>query len=158
MKKRLVLFGDSVFQTIEYCEGEYVPIYNKMVNELALDYNVSNFSFRNKPISFHLRLIKSLMNQDFDEVMLAVGEYETSLNPQSLILLLEDFKRDLREMINFLVSYQVKVTLLLVPGKSLVNKAILEIADEYRVEVRGKNVMFEVKPFNVRTELKEKMA
>lgn len=138
MKKRLAIFGGEMFETLKYESREYVPLFNRVVNELKMNYEVYNFALGNKNINFHAKLIENFLEQNnFSTVILGLGEYEVNKD----LVTIQEFTKRFRAILTYLATKKVEVIVYLLEGNSLnvkrINKEILDIVVDFEVKVAG---------------------
>lgn len=135
MKKSIALFGGSYFNTIEYNEfKETIQVFNSEYLTLATTYNVSNYTFYDKPISYHYEFIKNLLKFfNVDEAILAFGDYEALLDSNENLVFVNNFKRIFNNIVALLVEKGIAVRIRLLKEdnkiKIALNKAMLEVLD-----------------------------
>lgn len=143
MKKKIALLGGTLFTTIKDIKGEYIPIYNTIVNELSLKGDIYNFSIENKDVKFYYDLATKLMDNNFSDVALALFDLESQYDTSFLKLALNDIKEDLIRLIEFFKELNVKVSLYLLKGNSknivLLNDLLIEVGNLYKINIIGKN-------------------
>ena len=143
MKKKIALLGGTLFTTIKDIKGEYIPIYNTIVNELSLKGDIYNFSIENKDVKFYYDLATKLMDNNFSDVALALFDLESQYDTSFLKLALNDIKEDLIRLIEFFEELNVKVSLYLLKGNSknivLLNDLLIEVGNLYKINIIGKN-------------------
>lgn len=143
MKKKIALLGGTLFTTIKDIKGEYIPIYNTIVNELSLKGDIYNFSIENKDVKFYYDLATKLMDKNFSDVALALFDLESQYDTSFLKLALNDIKEDLIRLIEFFKELNVKVSLYLLKGNSknivLLNELLIEVGNLYKINIIGKN-------------------
>lgn len=143
MKKKIALLGGTLFTTIKDIKGEYIPIYNTIVNELSLKGDIYNFSIENKDVKFYYDLATKLMDKNFSDVALALFDLESQYDTSFLKLALNDIKEDLIRLIEFFKELNVKVSLYLLKGNSknivLLNDLLIEVGNSYKINIIGKN-------------------
>ncbi len=143
MKKKIALLGGTLFTTIKDIKGEYIPIYNTIVNELSLKGDIYNFSIENKDVKFYYDLATKLMDKNFSDVALALFDLESQYDTSFLKLALSDIKEDLIRLIEFFKELNVKVSLYLLKGNSknivLLNDLLIEVGNLYKINIIGKN-------------------
>ena len=143
MKKKIALLGGTLFTTIKDIKGEYIPIYNTIVNELSLKGDIYNFSIENKDVKFYYDLATKLMDKNFSDVALALFDLESQYDTSFLKLALNDIKEDLIRLIEFFKELNVKVSLYLLKGNSknivLLNDLLIEVGNLYKINIIGKN-------------------
>lgn len=143
MKKKIALLGGTLFTTIKDIKGEYIPIYNTIVNELSLKGDIYNFSIENKNVKFYYDLATKLIDKNFSDVTLALFDLESQYDTSFLKLALNDIKEDLIRLIEFFEELNIKVSLYLLKGNSknivLLNDLLIEVGHLYKINIIGKN-------------------
>ena len=75
MKKRIAIFGGSLFQDLRIEEERYIPTGMQTVIELAKEYDIDNYSMMGMSITRAKRLIEALPMQElYSDCILALGE------------------------------------------------------------------------------------
>lgn len=149
MKKSIALFGGSYFNTIEYNEfKETVQVFNSEYLTLASIYNVTNYTFYDKPINYHYEFIKNMVSYlNVDEAILAFGDYESMLDSNENLIFVNNFKRIFNDIVKLLLDKNIVVRIRLLKEDSKIkialNKAMLEVLDNnLKLETRKENLSY----------------
>lgn len=150
MKKRLAIFGGEMFETIKYESREFVPIFNKVVNELYMDYEVYNFSIV-KSLDFKRRMIETFTNSyNFSTVILEIGEIEVKQNYHEFNRNICEYKKTISDIIKTLVDKKIEVIIYLLQGNTKqileMNKILVELSKVYKVKIaadKKQNYLFD---------------
>ncbi len=120
MRKRIAVFGGSLFQDIKIVDNRYIMTENQTVISLSNCFDIDNYSMSNMTIDKALHLIKTLPFENlYNTCILAIGEAD-----------LEDcllFRSKLEEVISYLLSLNVHPLLVSLPAQLLTNQNALHI-------------------------------
>lgn len=117
MKKKLAVWGGRFFQGIVYNEDSksYQYTANDCLKEIEEKYEVVNFSMRNMNVDKAFNYIgKSLQIDNYDFVLLALGDYEvkhlfeSAFTMTNLLISKNSFKMTLEEIICLLMDAKIK--------------------------------------------------
>ena len=145
MKKTIGVFGGYRFADLVYHNGQTLPFYNYILNKLKKDNFVINFAKPDLTIASINNLVhKFALKFNFNEVYLSLGEAESTLNVANLMLFMNDFERDLRELIKFLQDNKIVTKIELLKEDNLaikeINLLINKLSKEYNVIIINEKV------------------
>ncbi len=130
MRKRIAVFGGSLFQDIKLESGKYITTSKQALIKLANKYDIDNYSLTGLTIQRAYRLLKGLdMKKVYNDCILALGEADLN-NVAS-------FEENLREIIEYLLANDIRPLLVSLPAEMLVDPramTIQEIIDQMAVK------------------------
>lgn len=126
MRKRICIFGGSLFQDIKLEKNSYRTTAKQSAIRLAKNYDIDNFSMENMTIKRAFRLIQSLPVEDlYSDCILALGEADLGNG--------EEFNCLLPQIIAYLQERNIRPLLVSLP-QELLNQAdariIQDVIDE----------------------------
>ncbi len=149
MKKTAGVFGNYRFMDIAYDNGRILPIYNYVINKLKAEYDVYNFANINANLDSIFKSLKVMTKIfDLDEIYLSLGEAESELNPDNLVLLSKEIEEKIENIFEYININKLHANIELLPETSesvaLINKLIIKCADLYKLNIINKNVNIEI--------------
>ncbi|MDE7263976.1 MAG: hypothetical protein K2N64_04885 [Anaeroplasmataceae bacterium] len=133
MKKRIAIFGGSLFQDLRIEEERYIPTGMQTVIELAKEYDIDNYSMMGMSITRAKRLIEALPMQElYSDCILALGEADFD-QPKL-------FQEILEELIDTLQHKHIRPLLVSLPKKLSKERKALEIQESIDQLAVKKNV------------------
>ena len=130
MRKKLAIFGGSLFQDIKYENGAYIPTSMQAVVKLSKEYTLDNYSLEGMSIARAKRLIHALpMKELYSDCVLALGEADLDAPLE--------FEQGLRSIIDSLQEQHIRPLLVSLPKALMANPKsypIQEIIDRIAVE------------------------
>lgn len=122
MRKRIAIFGNSLFQDIKLKNNEYIIAQKKSMIGLSKFHDIDNYSMENLSILRAYELIRSIpLKAYYQDCVIALGEADLS-HP-------ELFKKTLFEMIEYLQSNNIRPLLVSLPEDILTLPAAQHIQD-----------------------------
>lgn len=114
MRKRIAIFGGSLFQDIKLEKNTYRTTAKQAVVRLAKCYDIDNYSMEDMSIRRAFRLIQSLPVQGlYNDCILALGEADLGN--------VEEFRNLLPQIISYLLNRDIRPLLVSLP-KDLLNQ------------------------------------
>lgn len=120
MRKRIAIFGGSLFQDLMIENENYIPTGMQTVVQLAKDYDIDNYSMTGLNVTRAKRLIEGLPMQElYSDCILALGEADLS-QPEA-------FRKKLEEIIDTLQNRHIRPLLVSLPKKIIDEERALEL-------------------------------
>ncbi len=120
MRKRIAIFGGSLFQDIKLENKKFIITHNQVSIKLSKNYDIENYSVQGLTASRALRLIKAIPIQElYNDCILALGEWDME-NPSA-------FEGTLKEIIQELLKNNVRPLLVSLPQDLLKNEVAVNI-------------------------------
>lgn len=130
MRKRIAVFGGSLFQDIKLESGKYITTSKQALIKLSNKYDIDNFSLTGLTIERAYRLLKGLdIKKVYNDCILALGEAD--LNDVT------SFENNLSKTIEYLLNNDVRPLLVSLPAEILTDSramAIQEIIDHVAIK------------------------
>ncbi len=122
MRKRIGIFGGSLFQDIKLENGRYVTTKKQASVKLSKNHDIDNFSFQGLTVSRAKNLIQNLIIKGmYDDCILALGEADLDNSAQ--------FQQDLLDIIDDLTAKNVRPLLVSLPSELLQDEKACRIQD-----------------------------
>lgn len=104
MRKRIAVFGGSLFEDIKIEEKKYKPTHRKSVINLSKYHSIDNFSYEGLTIERSYRILKALPVESlYDDCIIALGEgdLDNSNDFEAYLILILDYleKHNIRAML-----------------------------------------------------------
>lgn len=144
MKKSIAVFGGYRFMNMVYNDGNFIPVYNYLINKLKLNNDVTNFAKGTLNLTSQVALIKNMTKAcRYDEIVLSLGEFESTLNPSNLLLFMRDIKKELDDLFSYLSTNKIATQVELLPNESkgieLINKLVAKECQKYGIKIMNNN-------------------
>ncbi|MDE5714888.1 MAG: hypothetical protein K2I42_02025 [Anaeroplasmataceae bacterium] len=122
MRKRIAIFGGSLFQDIKIENKKYITTKNQVSIKLSKNYDIENYSVQGLTAYRALHLIRSIpIKELYNDCIIALGENDLN-HPLA-------FEGVLKEIINELLKNNVRPLLVSLPKEILSSEAAYMIQD-----------------------------
>ncbi len=121
MKKRIIVFGGSMFINMGINKGNYVLKKNKMISKLEEKFILDNFSNSSLTTETSLKYLKEFTNnRKYDSCIISLGEADVChISPSN-------FKMNLMKILDVLRNKQIRPLLVSLPDAFLKSEAAKE--------------------------------
>ena len=112
MKKKIVIFGGSLFEGIRFVNGTYQVFATKSLSELMQCCAIDNYSNQEMTSKLAYELIEKLKVKDnYDDCILALGERELDH--------LDEFVQNMEKIIAYLQKHHIRILLVSLPKEQM---------------------------------------
>ena len=149
MKKRIGVFGSYKMMNLVYSKGEFYPVYNYVLNKLKINNEVINFAKGNLDLIGIKDLVKNMTNVlELEEIYLSLGEVESSLSPDNILLNKENIIKVIEELFTFIKNNKITAKIELLPNDNksitLINDIIIKLAKEYGITIINETIEIKI--------------
>lgn len=149
MKKRIGVFGSYKMMNLVYSNGEFYPVYNYVLNKLKINNEVINFAKGNLDLFGIKDLVKNTTNVlELEEIYLSLGEVESSLSPDNILLNKENIIKVVEELFTFIKNNKITAKIELLPNDNksitLINDIIIKLAKEYDITIINETIEIKI--------------